>query len=119
MMSVQPALLGLMFLPFAAVISVWVAISDMSRMKIPNKAVMALFGVYAVVGLAAGWWLAGAGLVARGRHLMVPELSSGAPGSPYAAMHFRTKMHAGFLLDSGPGGSLARWGGVPVCPKSL
>ena len=65
------------------------------------------------------WWLAGAGLVARGRHLMVPELSSGAPGSPYAAMHFRTKMHAGFLLDSGPGGSLARWGGVPVCPKSL
>mgnify|MGYP000011663861 CR=1 FL=1 len=53
MMSVQPALLGLMFLPFAAVISVWVAISDMSRMKIPNKAVMALFGVYAVVGLAA------------------------------------------------------------------
>ena len=28
------------------------------------------------------WWLAGAGLVARGRHLMVPELSSGAPGAP-------------------------------------
>ena len=32
--------------------------------------------------LAAGW------RVAQGRHLMVPELSSGAPGSPYAAVHF-------------------------------
>ena len=34
------------------------------------------------------WWLAGAGLVARGRHLMVPELSSGAPGPPCAAIDF-------------------------------
>lgn len=53
MMSLQPALFGLMVLPFAAVISVWVAISDMSRMKIPNKAVMALFFVYVVIGLVA------------------------------------------------------------------
>ncbi len=65
------------------------------------------------------WWLAGAGLVARGRHLMVPELSSGAPGSPYATIHLRTKMHAGFLLDSGPGGSLARWGGPSVSQVTL
>lgn len=53
MTSVQPALLGLMVLPFATVISAWVAVSDMSRMKIPNKAVVALFAVYAVVGLVA------------------------------------------------------------------
>ncbi|MEC7760792.1 MAG: prepilin peptidase [Pseudomonadota bacterium] len=53
MISVQPALLGLMVLPFATVISIWVAISDMSRMKIPNKAVMALFVVFAVIGLVA------------------------------------------------------------------
>ena len=58
------------------------------------------------------WWLAGAGFVARGRHLMVPELSSGAPGSPYAAMHLSTKSHSRFLLDSGPGGTLARVGGA-------
>ena len=37
------------------------------------------------------WWLAGAGLVARGRHLMVPELSSGAPGPPCAAIDFFSK----------------------------
>ena len=37
------------------------------------------------------WWLAGAGLVARGRHLMVPEPSSGAPGSPYAAIDLSPK----------------------------
>ncbi|MGR3364340.1 MAG: prepilin peptidase [Maritimibacter harenae] len=51
MTSVQPALAGLVFLPFATVIAVWVAVSDMSRMKIPNKAVMALFVVFAAAGL--------------------------------------------------------------------
>jgi prepilin peptidase CpaA len=52
MSSVQDALFGLAFLPFATVISAWVAVSDMSRMKIPNKSVVALFAVYAVVGIA-------------------------------------------------------------------
>jgi len=32
-------------------VALWVAWSDMATMKIPNKAVAALFGIYAVVGL--------------------------------------------------------------------
>ena len=42
-----------LFLPFAVPISLWVAWSDLSRMKIPNKAVMALTVVFAIVGLIA------------------------------------------------------------------
>jgi prepilin peptidase CpaA len=40
----------LWFLPFTLPIAVWVAWSDMKFMKIPNKAVLALFGVYMLVG---------------------------------------------------------------------
>ena len=41
------------FLPFVLPITVWVSWSDMSSMKIPNKAVLALLVVFAVVGLIA------------------------------------------------------------------
>lgn len=41
------------FLPLAIPIGVWVAWNDMAFMKIPNKAVVALFGVFVVVGLLA------------------------------------------------------------------
>ena len=41
------------FLPFALPICVWVAWNDMKFMKIPNKAVIALFVVFAVIGLIA------------------------------------------------------------------
>lgn len=41
------------FLPFVIPITVWVAWSDMSSMKIPNKAVLALLIVFAVIGLIA------------------------------------------------------------------
>lgn len=44
---------ALWFLPFVIPIGLWVAWSDMKFMKIPNKAVMALFAVWVVVG-----WLA-------------------------------------------------------------
>lgn len=44
---------ALWFLPFVAPIALWVALSDMKTMKIPNKAVYALVAVYAVVGLVA------------------------------------------------------------------
>lgn len=44
---------ALWFLPFAVPIGVWVAWNDMAFMKIPNKAVVALFGVFVVVGLFA------------------------------------------------------------------
>lgn len=42
---------ALWFLPFAIPIGIWVALSDMKSMKIPNKAVLALTAVFAVVGL--------------------------------------------------------------------
>ncbi len=41
------------FLPFVIPITVWVAWSDLSSMKIPNKAVLALLIVFAVIGLVA------------------------------------------------------------------
>lgn len=49
----QSATVSLWFLPFATPIALWVAWSDMARMKIPNRAVVALVAVYAVVGLIA------------------------------------------------------------------
>lgn len=41
------------FLPFILPITIWVAWSDMSSMKIPNKAVLALLAVFVVIGLVA------------------------------------------------------------------
>jgi prepilin peptidase CpaA len=42
---------ALWFLIFTLPIAIWVAWSDMATMKIPNKAVVALVVVYAVVGI--------------------------------------------------------------------
>lgn len=44
---------ALWFLPFAIPIALWVAFSDMKVMKIPNVAVLALFGVYVIIGFFA------------------------------------------------------------------
>lgn len=44
---------ALWFLPFVLPICLWVAWSDLRVMKIPNKAVLALVGVFLVVGLVA------------------------------------------------------------------
>lgn len=41
------------FLPFTIPIAIWVSWSDMKFMKIPNKSVVALFVIFAVVGLIA------------------------------------------------------------------
>ena len=41
------------FLPFVLPITIWVSWSDMGSMKIPNKAVLALLVVFAVIGLVA------------------------------------------------------------------
>ncbi len=41
----------LWFLLFAGPIAFWVALSDMKEMRIPNKAVLALLIVYAIVGV--------------------------------------------------------------------
>jgi prepilin peptidase CpaA len=54
---VLPALTALWFLPFVAPLCLYVAYTDLARMKITNRAVLSLAGVYAVVGLIAmpGW----------------------------------------------------------------
>ena len=52
-MTAQTTSAALWFLPFATPIAIWVAWSDMARMKIPNKAVLALVAVFAVVGMIA------------------------------------------------------------------
>jgi len=53
MSFVTTASQALWFLPFVTPIALFVAWSDMAAMKIPNKAVLALMGVFAVIGLIA------------------------------------------------------------------
>ncbi|MFD0980225.1 prepilin peptidase [Tropicimonas aquimaris] len=45
-----PASAALWFLPFAIPVGLWAAWNDMAFMKIPNKSVMTLVGIYAVIG---------------------------------------------------------------------
>jgi prepilin peptidase CpaA len=52
-MLALPASAALWFLPFVTPIALWVMWSDMATMRIPNKAVLALTLVFAVVGLVA------------------------------------------------------------------
>ena len=47
-----PPLVAAVFLLATLPVCLWVAHADLSRLKIPNRAVMALFGIYAVLGLA-------------------------------------------------------------------
>lgn len=47
----MPLIPSLAFLPFTLFIGIWVAWSDMRFMKIPNKAVLALVGVWLIVGV--------------------------------------------------------------------
>ncbi|MCL3880908.1 prepilin peptidase [Marivita sp. GX14005] len=47
------AFAALLFLPFALPICIYVAFSDMRDMRIPNQMVVALFAVFAIVGLIA------------------------------------------------------------------
>jgi len=59
LVTAQSGAAAMWFLPFVLPIAIWVAWSDMARMKIPNVAVLALVGVFAVVGLivvATGVW---------------------------------------------------------------
>ncbi|RFU12512.1 hypothetical protein DZD18_11960 [Rhodobacteraceae bacterium W635] len=43
---------ALWFLPFVLPICIWVALSDLREMRIPNISVLALAGVFLVIGLA-------------------------------------------------------------------
>lgn len=53
MVTAQTSHAALWFLPFATPIAIWVAWSDLARMKIPNRAVLALVAVFALIGLIA------------------------------------------------------------------
>ena len=58
---------ALIFLPFVLPIAVWVAWSDLARMKIPNKAVLAMGALWPLLGwLVFPWqvWLLGVGIMA-------------------------------------------------------
>lgn len=46
----EPVRAAWWFLPFVAPIGLWVAWSDLSRMKIPNKAVLATLVVFVLIG---------------------------------------------------------------------
>jgi prepilin peptidase CpaA len=53
---------ALVFLPFVLPIAIWVAWSDMARMKIPNKAVLAMAALWPLLGwIVFPWqlWLMG------------------------------------------------------------
>lgn len=82
---------ALWFLPFVAPVAIWVAWSDMKFMKIPNKAVLALAGVFAAIGLLAlplpeyGWrWVHLAVVLAIGFVLTIAG-AMGAGDAKFAA----------------------------------
>ncbi len=82
---------ALWFLPLVVPVAIWVAWSDMKFMKIPNKAVMALAGIFAVIGLLAmplpdyGWrWVHLAVVLAVGFALTIAGLV-GAGDAKFAA----------------------------------
>ena len=52
MMATSPFTAAI-FLPFVLPVALWVAWSDMKFMRIPNRAVLALVAVFAVIGLVA------------------------------------------------------------------
>lgn len=65
--TLPPIRLALVFLPFVIPICIWVAWSDMARMKIPNKAVLALAALWPLLGWLAvplNLWLWGFALLA-------------------------------------------------------
>lgn len=65
--SYPPLTLALWFLPFVLPISIWVAWSDMARMKIPNKAVLAMAALWPLLGwIVFPWqlWLMGFAILA-------------------------------------------------------
>jgi prepilin peptidase CpaA len=58
---------ALVFLPFVLPIAIWVAWSDMARMKIPNKAVLAMAALWPLLGwIVFPWqlWLMGFAIMA-------------------------------------------------------
>lgn len=82
---------ALWFLPFVAPICLFVAYSDMRAMRIPNKAVLALTGVFMLVGLVALpfseylWRYAHLGIVLLIGFIMASARLVGAGDAKFAA----------------------------------
>ena len=82
---------ALWFLPLAFPICIWVALSDLRQMRIPNTAVLALTGVFLVTGLFALpmeaylWRLAALGIVLVAGFLITSMGLVGAGDSKFAA----------------------------------
>lgn len=85
------ALEALWFLPLALPICIWVALSDLRQMRIPNVAVLALTGVFLVTGLFALpmdaylWRLAALGIVLLAGFVVTSMGLVGAGDSKFAA----------------------------------
>lgn len=79
------------FLPLALPICIWVALSDLRQMRIPNVAVLALTGVFLVTGLFALpmdaylWRLAALGIVLLAGFVITSLGLVGAGDSKFAA----------------------------------
>lgn len=79
------------FLPLALPICIWVALSDLRQMRIPNVAVLALTGVFLVTGLFAlpmdayVWRLAAFGIVLLAGFVITSLGLVGAGDSKFAA----------------------------------
>ncbi|MEH7829701.1 prepilin peptidase [Gemmobacter denitrificans] len=84
---------ALWLLPLSLPIALWVAWSDMKFMKIPNKAVLAMAGVWALAGLPAmsfslpawGWGWAVLGIVLVAGFMLSAVGAAGAGDSKFAA----------------------------------
>ncbi len=82
---------ALWFLPLVLPIAVWVALSDLRDMRIPNVAVLATVGVFAVAGLFAlpldayAWRFAGLAVVLAIGFLVTALGLAGAGDSKFAA----------------------------------
>lgn len=82
---------ALWFLPFVTPICLWVAYSDLSRMKIPNKAVLALTAVFVVIGVFVfplvdvGWRLLQLVIVLAITFLLTVVRAIGAGDAKFAA----------------------------------
>ena len=86
-----PTTAALTFLPFALAIGIWVSWSDLSAMKIPNHAVLALGVVYLVTGpfvlplTAYAWGCALAAIVLAAGFVLNAAGALGAGDAKFAA----------------------------------
>jgi len=88
---------ALWFLPFVLPICIWVAFSDLRTMRIPNVAVLALVGVFLVIGMVLVfgvgvwtletflWRLAGLGIVLVAGFIITSLGMVGAGDAKFAA----------------------------------